>query len=102
MVSARTAGNSRDAAGISLFVIDATAEGLERRSYPTIDGAKGCDLFLNNVKVGANALLGNEGEAADVIEYQVGRAISALCGEAVGVMEVARTRLTISNSASSL
>lgn len=89
VVSARTAGNSRDAAGISLFVIDANAEGLERRSYPTIDGAKGCDLFLNNVKVGANALLGNEGEAADVIEYQVGRAISALCGEAVGVMEVA-------------
>ena len=89
VVSARTAGNSRDAAGISLFVIDANAEGLERRSYPTIDGAKGCDLFLNNVKVGADALLGNEGEAADVIEYQVGRAISALCGEAVGVMEVA-------------
>ena len=89
VVSARTAGNSRDAAGISLFVIDANAEGLDRRSYPTIDGAKGCDLFLNNVKVGADALLGNEGEAADVIEYQVGRAISALCGEAVGVMEVA-------------
>lgn len=89
VVSARTTGNSRDAAGISLFVIDANAEGLERRSYPTIDGAKGCDLFLNNVKVGADALLGNEGEAADVIEYQVGRAISALCGEAVGVMEVA-------------
>ena len=89
VVSARTTGNSRDAAGISLFVIDANAEGLERRSYPTIDGAKGCDLFLNNVKVGADALLGNEGEAADVIEYQVGRAIAALCGEAVGVMEVA-------------
>lgn len=89
VVSARTSGTSRDASGISLFVIDANADGLERRSYPTIDGAKGCDLFLNNVKVGADALLGNEGEAADVIEYQVGRAISALCGEAVGVMEVA-------------
>ena len=72
-----------------MFVIDANADGLERRSYPTIDGAKGCDLLLNNVKVGADALLGSEGEAADAIEYQVGRAISALCGEAVGVMEVA-------------
>lgn len=89
VVSARTSGSSRDASGISLFVIDANADGLERRSYPTIDGAKGCDLLLNNVKVGADALLGNEGEAADAIEYQVGRAISALCGEAVGVMEVA-------------
>tara|TARA_R100000789_G_scaffold45080_1_gene46071 strand:+ start:4329 stop:5471 length:1143 start_codon:yes stop_codon:yes gene_type:complete len=89
VVSARTSGTSRDASGISLFVIDANADGLERRSYPTIDGAKGCDLLLNNVKVGADALLGSEGEAADAIEYQVGRAISALCGEAVGVMEVA-------------
>ena len=89
VVSARTSGSSRDASGISLFVIDANADGLERRSYPTIDGAKGCDLLLNNVKVGADALLGSEGEAADAIEYQVGRAISALCGEAVGVMEVA-------------
>ena len=89
VVSARTAGNSRDASGISLFVIEGNAVGLERRSYPTIDGAKGCDLLLNNVRVGADALLGTEGEAADVIEYQLGRAISALCGEAVGVMEVA-------------
>ncbi|WP_417539606.1 acyl-CoA dehydrogenase family protein [Marinobacter sp.] len=89
VVSARTSGIRLDSSGISLFVIDGNAEGLERRSYPTIDGAKGCDLFLNNVTVGADALLGNEGEAADVIEYQVGRAIAALCGEAVGVMEVA-------------
>ncbi len=89
VVSARTSGDSRDADGISLFLISADAEGLEHRTYPTIDGSKGSDLFLNNVKLGPDALLGEEGKAAEVIEYQAGRAISALCGEAVGAMEVA-------------
>ncbi|WP_417565214.1 acyl-CoA dehydrogenase family protein [Marinobacter sp.] len=89
VVSARTSGDSRDTDGISLFLISADAEGLERRTYPTIDGTKGCDLFLNNVKLGAEALLGEEGKAGEVIEYQTGRAIAALCGEAVGAMEVA-------------
>lgn len=89
IVSARTSGDVRDADGISLFAIDPNAEGVERRTYPTADGFKGCDVFLNNVKVGADALLGEEGKAADVIEYQTGRAIAALCAEAVGCMEEA-------------
>lgn len=89
LVSARTSGDSRDADGISLFALSPDTAGVERRSYPTIDGAKGCDIILNNVQVGADALLGGEGQAGAVIEYQSGRAIAALCAEAVGVMEVA-------------
>lgn len=89
VVSARTSGDSTDSGGISLFAIDPDTAGVERRTYSTIDGAKGCDLILNNVKVGADALLGTEGQAADVIEYQAGRAIAALCAEAVGCMEEA-------------
>jgi alkylation response protein AidB-like acyl-CoA dehydrogenase len=89
VVSARTGGDTREADGISLFLVSPDADGVERRTYPTIDGAKGCDLVLNNVKVGNDALLGEEGKAADIIEYQTGRAISGLCGEAVGAMEVA-------------
>lgn len=89
LVSARTAGSSRDSDGISLFAISPETAGVERRVYPTIDGSKGCDITLNNVQIGADALLGNEGQASDAIEYQAGRAIAALCAEAVGVMEVA-------------
>jgi alkylation response protein AidB-like acyl-CoA dehydrogenase len=89
VVSARTSGDSRDAAGISLFALDPDTAGVERRTYPTIDGARGCDITLNGVKVGADALLGDEGSAGEVIEYQAGRAIAALCAEAVGVMEMA-------------
>ena len=89
LVSARTSGDVRDAGGISLFALKADTAGIERRVYPTTDGSKGCDLTLNNVQVSADALMGEEGKAAEVIEYQAGRAIAALCAEAVGVMEVA-------------
>ncbi|MCM0614080.1 acyl-CoA dehydrogenase family protein [Marinobacter sediminum] len=89
IVSARTSGASRDADGISLFALTPDAAGIDRRTYPTIDGSKGCDIALNDVQVSADALLGEEGKAADIIEYQTGRAIAALCAEAVGVMEVA-------------
>lgn len=89
LVSARTSGDARDASGISLFALKPDTAGIERRSYPTMDGFKGCDLTLNSVQVSADALLGEEGQAAEVIEYQTGRAIAALCAEAVGVMEAA-------------
>ncbi|PCM44398.1 acyl-CoA dehydrogenase family protein [Marinobacter sp. ANT_B65] len=89
LVSARTSGDTSDANGISLFALKADTAGIERRVYPTIDGFKGCDLTLNNVQVDAGALLGEEGNASGVIEYQSGRAIAALCAEAVGVMETA-------------
>lgn len=87
IVSARTSGDARDADGLSLFAIDPEAAGVERRVYPTVDGAKGCDVTLTNVQVDADALIGTEGQAGAVIEYQTGRAIAALCAEAVGAME---------------
>ncbi len=89
VLSARTSGDTRDTNGISLFALKPDTAGIERRVYPTIDGSKGCDITLNNVQVSADALLGEAGRAAEVIEYQAGRAIAALCAEAVGIMEAA-------------
>ncbi|MFO7704412.1 MAG: acyl-CoA dehydrogenase [Halopseudomonas sp.] len=86
LVSARTAGDLRDQQGISLFIVDPASSGVKRRNYATVDGRKGCDLFLDNAQ---GELLGQAGEAFDAISYQAGRAIAALCAEAVGVMEVA-------------
>ena len=89
IVCARTSGDARDNNGLSLFAIDPEAAGVERRVYRTMDGAKGCDLLLNNVQVGADALIGTEGAAGEAIQYQSGRAIAALCAEAIGAMEEA-------------
>ncbi|MBA1186326.1 acyl-CoA dehydrogenase family protein [Stutzerimonas nitrititolerans] len=87
IVSARTSGDSRDEAGIGLFIVDPSAEGVSRRVYPTIDGRKGCELFLNNVQVGADALLGEAGNALLALRYQQGRAIAAQCADALGSMQ---------------
>ncbi|MBL4740378.1 MAG: acyl-CoA dehydrogenase family protein [Sneathiella sp.] len=89
VISARTSGNSRDADGISLFIVDKDASGLEIRSYRTVDGQQAADITMSNVTVGADALLGTEGDASPVIEKVVDTAIGALCAEAVGAMTAA-------------
>lgn len=89
IVSARTSGGSRDENGISLFVVDNNSDGVSRRDYRTIDGQRAADIKLENVKVGADALLGEEGAAFPVIEKVVDQAIAALCAEAVGAMQAA-------------
>ncbi|WP_312244503.1 acyl-CoA dehydrogenase family protein [Stutzerimonas nitrititolerans] len=91
IVSARTSGGSRDETGISLYLVDPSAEGVSRRVYPTIDGRKGCELFLDNVQVGADALLGEAGNALSALRYQQGRAIAAQCADALGSMQEACT-----------
>lgn len=89
IVSARTSGDSRDESGISLFVVDNNSSGVTRRDYRTIDGQRAADITFKDVKVDAEALLGEEGGAFPVIEKVVDRAIAALCAEAVGAMQAA-------------
>ena len=88
IVSARTSGDVRDRDGISLFIIDNNTAGLTRRDYPTADGLRASEVVLENVEVGADALLGAEGAALPVIEKVVDQGIAALCAEAVGCMEM--------------
>jgi len=88
IVSARTAGDSRDTAGISLFLVDGDAEGLSRRGYPTVDGLHGAEVTLDGVAVGADALIGEAGAAHPLIERVIDEASVAVCAEAVGVMAV--------------
>lgn len=89
VVSARTAGGERDEQGISLFLVDPASAGVRRRDYPTMDGRKACELYLDHVVVPASAMLGGQGAAFPALRYQQGRAIAAQCAEAVGSMEAA-------------
>ncbi len=89
LVSARTSGADRDEDGISLFLVDPQSAGVRRREYPTVDGRKACDLYLDDVFVASAALLGTEGKALAALRYQQGRAIAAQCAEALGSMEAA-------------
>lgn len=94
VVSARTAGARRDAAGITLFVVPVDAAGVSLTAYPTQDGGRAADVVLADVFVPADAVLGAVDGGLPVVERVVEGAIAALCAEAVGLME-ALTDLTV-------
>jgi pimeloyl-CoA dehydrogenase small subunit len=86
LIAARSAGKTNDAKGVSLFLVPKDAKGLTVTGYPTQTGTRAADLSLDNVAVGAEAVIGEAGAALPIIERAVDRGIAALCAEAVGVM----------------
>ncbi|HYP71138.1 MAG TPA: acyl-CoA dehydrogenase family protein, partial [Variovorax sp.] len=90
LVSARTGGAEGDADGVSLFLVPADAKGVALRGYRKIDGGQAAELKLDGVHVGADALLGEQGKGADVLEHAVGWGLLALAAESLGAMEVAK------------
>lgn len=91
VVSARTAGAVDDEAGISLFLVPAKTAGLAVRECPAIDGGRVAELRFDKLALGADALLGTEGQAHATLERAIGRGVLALCAEALGAMEAAKT-----------
>jgi pimeloyl-CoA dehydrogenase small subunit len=87
VVSARTAGERDDPDGITLFLVDAAASGVARRSYPMRDGTRAAEISLSGVEIGHGDLLGEVGSALPVIERVVEAGIAATAAEAVGAME---------------
>jgi alkylation response protein AidB-like acyl-CoA dehydrogenase len=84
IVSARTSGGDTDPSGISLFLVDRGARGVTLKEYRTIDELRAADLWLNDVSVPADAMLGGEGQALGLIEEAADYATALLCAEAVG------------------
>jgi pimeloyl-CoA dehydrogenase small subunit len=87
MVSARTAGERDDPDGITLFIVDAAANGVARRAYPMRDGTRAAEISLSGVEVGEENVLGEIGAGFPVIERVVEAGIAATAAEAVGAME---------------
>jgi pimeloyl-CoA dehydrogenase small subunit len=87
VVSARTSGSRRDPEGISLFLVPADAEGVSRHGYATQDGGRAAEIQFSNVAVGADALIGPEGQGLPILERVAEHAVAALAAEAVGIME---------------
>jgi pimeloyl-CoA dehydrogenase small subunit len=94
IVSARASGARADRGGIGLFLVDAKANGVTRRGYPTQDGMRAADVTLSGVKVGPEAVLAGPETGLEVLERVVDEAIAALAAEAVGAM-AGLTELTV-------
>jgi alkylation response protein AidB-like acyl-CoA dehydrogenase len=86
IVTARTAGGQRDAQGVSVFLVPKDAKGVTTRDYPTVDGFRASEVYLENVSVGADALIGPADHGLPLVEKVVDEAIAATCAEACGVL----------------
>ena len=88
VVVARTSGSQVDEEGISLFVVDADAEGIEKENFPTVDGLRASEITFKDVKVESTSLIGEKDKGFSILQAVVNDAILALAAEAVGALEV--------------
>jgi alkylation response protein AidB-like acyl-CoA dehydrogenase len=88
VVSARTSGEARSSDGISLFIVDTSADGVERQGFTRVDGGRGAHISFNNVSVDAACLIGPQDGAYELIEAVMDEAIVAMGAEALGAMQV--------------
>jgi alkylation response protein AidB-like acyl-CoA dehydrogenase len=86
LVTARTSGGRRDAAGVSLFLVDKTTAGITSRDYATVDGRRASEIRFEGADVPGEALMGEEGGALALVETVLDEARAALCAEALGVL----------------
>lgn len=89
VVTARTGGERRDRAGISVFVLAKDTPGVTTRDYVTVDGRRASEVYFENASIPAEALIGAEGDGLSLIEQVADEAVAAICAEACGAMKVA-------------
>jgi pimeloyl-CoA dehydrogenase small subunit len=83
LVTARTAGGTRDRSGIGLFLVDVPSEGVSVRGYPTQDGQRAAEVSL----AGATGIpLGDPAGALPIVERVVDEGLAFVAAEAVGIM----------------
>ena len=88
IVSARLANGGGMPGQINLFLVPSGAAGLTLRDFPRLGGGRACNLELADVRLPADALLGDGSDALSKIEAVVDRALAALGAEAVGIMQI--------------
>jgi alkylation response protein AidB-like acyl-CoA dehydrogenase len=84
IVAARSPGSAGQQ-GVSLFVVDGNATGLESKPLPTVDSTRRqAEIRLSDVRVPASARLGEEGQGAALLAKTLDLAAVALAAEQVG------------------
>jgi len=91
VVLARTSGEQFDAHGLSLFLVDANAQGVSKVLYPMMDAQRVANITFDNVQLGADALLGDAGSALEVVNAVIRDALSSVRTPCLA-MQVRRSR----------
>ena len=87
IVAARTAGSDRDRDGITLFVVDAKAEGVNITRTKMADSRNAANVELKDVSVGGDAVLGTVGGGADILDPSLDIARIGLSAEMLGSLQ---------------
>jgi len=87
LITARTSSGTGDTDGISVFRVEPRAAGVTLKPYRTFDGQSAADIDLQRVALPASSRIGAEGKAYAALEAAHDVALSALCAEAVGIMQ---------------
>ena len=85
IVAARTSGQQADATGITLFLVDAASEGIDRTAYRMTDGQEAANITFKDVP--AEALLGAVDEGYAPMSTALDAARLAVCAAGLGAME---------------
>ena len=88
VVVTRTSGGQVDEEGITLFLVDSNAKGIELQNFPTVDGLRASEIAFDNVEVSSERMIGELGKGFDILRVVSNNAILAVCAEAVGAMEI--------------
>jgi len=92
LVPARTSGTQSDSDGITLFAVDATADGISTHDYPTVDGHQAAEIVFDDIRVDSKAVIGEIGAGFAVLDAAVDDATLAVSAEAVGIMHVLKDK----------
>lgn len=84
---ARTKQDGHAGDGISVFIVDGKAAGIECTLLNTMSGDKLCEVQFNQVKVPSDRLLGKLDKGWEVVQRTLERATVAKCCEMVGMMQ---------------
>lgn len=87
IVAARTSGDAADIEGISLFIVDRTATGVEFERTEMIDCRNYANIHFNNVEVSATALLGEEGRGYSALSATLDIGNAYLAAEMLGIAQ---------------
>ena len=87
IVAARTSGDADARDGITLFLVDANADGVSITRTMMADSRNAANIEFSGVSVGADAVLGSVGGGADVLDPALDIARIGLSAEMLGSLQ---------------
>lgn len=87
VVVARTSGRSTDRDGLTLFLVESASTGVAVHRNLLLDSRVAANVSLQQVRVGADAIIGTRDRGADVLDVVLAEAAVALSADMLGTIQ---------------